>query len=89
LHAAIKALNGVRVLVADNRSGIKRKYLQRVVEPFFITKGVEGSGLGLAIVQEIVQEQRGLLRVRSSDRRGNSGTVFSIFLPLSPLIAQQ
>jgi signal transduction histidine kinase len=74
-------IRGVRVLVADNGSGIMRKHLPRVFEPFFTTKGAEGNGIGLSIVQEIVQEHGGILRVRSSVRREASGTVFSIFLP--------
>ena len=74
-------IRGVRVLVADNGSGIMRKHLPRVFEPFFTTKGAEGNGIGLSIVQEIVQGHGGNLRVRSSVRREASGTVFSIFLP--------
>lgn len=73
---------GLSVVVADNGEGIRPGHVRRIFEPFFTTKGTDGSGMGLSIVQEIVRQHQGVLRVRSSIRRGTSGTVFSIFLPL-------
>jgi signal transduction histidine kinase len=73
---------GVRVLVADNGVGIKPEYRDELFEPFFTTKGNRGSGLGLWISREIVQKHGGSIHLHSSTTPGQSGTVFSVFLPL-------
>jgi signal transduction histidine kinase len=72
---------GVRVVVADNGSGIAPRDLPRVFEPFYTTKGERGTGLGLWLSEGIVRKHQGLIRVRSCTRPGQSGTVFSVFLP--------
>ncbi len=38
---------GVRVVIADNGSGIPREHARRIFEPFYTTKGERGTGLGL------------------------------------------
>jgi len=76
---------GVRVVVADNGSGISRSDLSRVFEPFYTTKGERGTGLGLWLSEGIVRKHQGLIRVRSCTRPGQSGTVFSVFLPARPV----
>lgn len=73
---------GVRISVADNGPGIGCEEQNRIFEPFFSTKGKKGTGLGLWISTAIVKKHGGSIRVRSSCRRGRSGTVFSVFLPL-------
>ena len=77
-------LAGVFMTVADTGGGMSGQTLKRVFEPFFTTKGQSGTGLGLWISQEIVQRHEGALRVRSSQRAGKSGTVFTLFLPFVP-----
>ena len=69
---------GVRVVVADNGSGIPVGIRDKVLEPFVSSKAETGTGLGLWISSEIVRKHGGALRFRS---RPGSGTVFSIFLP--------
>lgn len=89
LHARARRLRewsgkhrrGLRVTIADNGCGISTENLQNIFEPFFSTKGSGGSGLGLALVKDVVQRHSGSLRVRSSTKSGQSGSVFSIFLP--------
>ncbi len=73
---------GVRIVVADTGRGIAREHQQRIFEPFFTTKGQKGTGLGLWVTHGIVQKHGGTIRVRSSNRAGQSGTCFSIFLPI-------
>jgi signal transduction histidine kinase len=75
-----KGRHGVRVTVADNGSGIAANLLPRIFQPFFTTKPA-GHGMGLSLVRDIVQQHEGSLRVRSSTKAGQSGTVFAIFLP--------
>lgn len=74
--------SGLRILVADSGHGMNHETLRRVFEPFFTTKESIGTGLGLFVSKEIVEKSGGTISVKSSDRPGCSGTVFSIFLPL-------
>ena len=72
---------GVILTVADTGSGIAKSTLAKIFEPFFSTKGLSGTGLGLWISDEIVRRHGGTLRVRSRQCPGDSGTVFTLFLP--------
>ena len=74
---------GLVITVADTGGGMSREVQRKIFEPFFTTKGIGGNGLGLWVSQEIVARHRGTLRVRSSERRGASGTVFTLFLPFA------
>jgi len=71
---------GVRVTIADTGHGIAPLLLSRIFEPFFTTKPSTGTGLGLWVSREIVDKHHGSIRVRSSERPGNSGTVFVLAL---------
>jgi PAS domain S-box-containing protein len=75
---------GVRVLFADNGSGISPQDRGRVFEPFYTTKKDSGTGLGLWLSEGIVRKHHGRIQVRSSARPGRSGTIFSLFLPERP-----
>jgi PAS domain S-box-containing protein len=72
---------GVAVTVADTGPGMSRATVAHAFEAFYTTKGMSGTGLGLWISKEIVERHRGRLRVRSSQRAGRAGTVFTLFLP--------
>jgi signal transduction histidine kinase len=72
---------GLVITIADTGTGMSRDTLTRIFEPFYTTKGIAGTGLGLWISKEIIERHHGRLRVRSSDRPGRTGTVFTIFLP--------
>ena len=74
---------GVRIVIADNGTGIPPNDRPRLFEAFFTTKGERGTGLGLWVSQGIVARHNGFVRFRSSVRPQHSGTVFSVFLPLS------
>jgi PAS domain S-box-containing protein len=78
--------NGLTLTIADTGVGMDAQVRQKIFEPFFTTKGIGGTGLGLWVSQEIVQRHNGALRVRSSQREGNSGTVFALFLPFDATI---
>jgi PAS domain S-box-containing protein len=73
---------GVRVIIADDGPGIQSENAHRIFEPFFTTKGEKGTGLGLWVCQGIIHKHGGFIRMRTSTRPEQSGTVFSIFLPL-------
>jgi PAS domain S-box-containing protein len=72
---------GVRVVFADNGSGIPARDRARIFEPFFTTKKDSGTGLGLWLSEGIVRKHGGQIKVRSCTQNGRSGTVFSVFLP--------
>ena len=69
----------VLIKVADTGSGISKKNMGRILEPFFTTKGVgEGTGLGLATVYGIIRQSGGFLDIQS---KVGKGTTFCIYLP--------
>ena len=72
---------GVRIIIADNGTGMDHATLARIFEPFFSTKGIGGTGLGLWVTQDLVQKNKGRMVVRSSNRPVSHGTVFSLFFP--------
>jgi PAS domain S-box-containing protein len=72
---------GIVLTVADSGAGMSAAVIKKAFEPFFTTKGESGTGLGLWVSQEIVARHEGGLRVRSSQREGSKGTVFTVFLP--------
>ena len=74
---------GVRIVIADDGSGISPHLAKKVFEPFFSTKDEKGTGLGLWVSKGIVQKHEGSISMRASTRPGRSGTAFSIFLPIS------
>lgn len=73
--------SGVRLTIADTGYGIPKQLRLKVFEPFFTTKAEKGTGLGLWILQGIIAKHDGVMSLRSSDAKGKSGTVISIFLP--------
>ena len=73
--------HGVVLTVADSGEGMSAAVMKKVFEPFFTTKGDSGTGLGLWVSKEIIDRHLGALRVRSCQREGRCGTVFTVFLP--------
>jgi PAS domain S-box-containing protein len=72
---------GIRVLVCDTGSGIRREDSKQLFEPFFTTKSTKGTGLGLWISKGIVQKHQGVIRFRSMRLFDGNITVFSVFIP--------
>ncbi|HWI41818.1 MAG TPA: PAS domain S-box protein, partial [Verrucomicrobiae bacterium] len=72
-----------RITVSDTGVGMDEATRKKMFEPFFTTKETgRGTGLGLSIIYGIIRQHNGNLRVTSE--RG-AGSVFEIFLPVSPL----
>lgn len=64
--------------IADTGCGISEENLRRIFDPFFTTKS-EGTGLGLSISYGIVENNSGIIEVKS---RLGEGTAFIVMLPL-------
>jgi two-component system, NtrC family, sensor kinase len=69
----------VIVQVIDNGSGIERKNISRIFDPFFSTKPTgEGTGLGLSVSYGIIKNHGGHIAVTSEP---GEGTTFTVKLP--------
>lgn len=66
------------VSVTDNGPGISEGDLNKVLMPFFTTKGKDGTGMGLSIVKRIMDDHQGRVRVES---KAGSGATFFLDLP--------
>lgn len=68
------------VSVTDTGKGIPDEIISRIFDPFFTTKGVgEGTGLGLTVSKAIVEQHKGKLEVKTSEK----GSVFIVKLPIT------
>jgi PAS domain S-box-containing protein len=71
----------LRIVVADNGSGIPPEIQERIFEPLFTTKVATGSGLGLWVVRQIIDKHGGSIAVRSRTAGAFHGTSFVVTLP--------
>ena len=67
----------VQISISDTGTGIDKKILKKIFEPFFSTKDQSGTGLGLATVFQIVEKMGGYVFVETQK---NKGTTFHIYL---------
>jgi PAS domain S-box-containing protein len=76
---------GVSFIVQDTGPGISQDDLPHLFERFYRgkaghTAGVPGTGLGLAIVKQMVERHDGSIEV--GNRAGESGAIFTVWLPI-------
>lgn len=69
------------IQVCDKGTGISKRDLKRVFEPFYTTKSQErGTGIGLTITKRLIEEDfSGEIGVSSNKEEG---TIFTVILPL-------
>jgi len=67
---------GSYIAIQDNGSGIEKRYLRKVTEPFFSTKNGKtmNFGLGLAYCYQLMRRQGGELRIESKLGHGTTVT---------------
>ncbi len=83
LSADTDAEGGLRIVVADNGSGIDPAQLDKIFDPFFTTKAPgTGTGLGLAVAYGLLRDMGGRLEVGTAEPGwpGRRGAVFTITL---------
>ena len=69
----------VLLSISDTGSGMPKKVIDHIFEPFYTTKPVgEGTGLGLSITVGIIEKHHGKITVESEE---GVGTTFHITLP--------
>jgi PAS domain S-box-containing protein len=61
----------ISIIIKDNGSGISKKDLQKVFEPFFTSKA-KGIGLGLTTCKQIVTTHGGSIDIKSIEGKGTS-----------------
>ncbi|WP_078410926.1 ATP-binding protein [Priestia abyssalis] len=67
------------IQIQDQGNGIPKELLSRIGEPFYTTKE-KGTGLGLMVCFQIIESHEGTIH---ADSKVNTGTTFTITLPLS------
>ena len=67
--------NGLEIKVGDSGTGVERKNLTHIFDPYFTTKP-SGTGLGLAIVHNTVEAHDGEIKVKSILGKGTDITIF-------------
>ncbi|HEY4357731.1 MAG TPA: response regulator [Acidobacteriaceae bacterium] len=75
---------GVRFVFSDNGPGIAANAVPHVFDAFYTTKEARGSGIGLWISSEVVTKHHGRIRLRTRTEGPYRGTLFDVFLPLTP-----
>lgn len=65
-----RVTGGLQLKVKDNGTGIPKRIMRRVFEPFFTHGKRRGTGLGMATVKKIVEEHGGTLEVVSEPGHG-------------------
>ncbi|MFP6835970.1 MAG: ATP-binding protein [Pseudomonadales bacterium] len=70
--------NRAQIIVTDTGTGMSAPVVQRIFEPFFITKSEAGSGLGLSVSLAIIEQHGGQISVESGPE---TGSTFTLSLP--------
>lgn len=64
----------LHIIIEDNGSGISKKNLKKIKEPFYTTKN-RGTGLGVSLSDEIIKAHNGVLLYESVEGKGTKVTI--------------
>ncbi len=73
LHSSASK-NFIRILIADNGTGIDEEAVDKVFEPFYTTKA-SGTGLGLLIAKKIIEDHGGNIKINNKPKQGAEVTI--------------
>ncbi|MFC1523567.1 ATP-binding protein [Thermodesulfobacteriota bacterium] len=85
----LKTGHYLKISITDNGAGIGKKYLPKIFDPYYSTKGKgsqKGTGLGLAICHSVILKHGGHISVASSP---GQGTTVTLYLPASISLQEQ
>jgi two-component system, NtrC family, sensor kinase len=68
----------IEISITDTGSGIEKKTMSKIFDPFYTTKGQKGTGLGLAVIWGIIDNHNGTI---TADSEVGKGSTFTIHLP--------
>ena len=75
------------ITVSDNGPGVPLASRDKIIEPFYTTKGRHsGTGLGLAMVHGFVRQSGGFMRIADNHP---TGTAVSLYLPLDENLVKE
>lgn len=84
IHILVKTSKNkkqAKVLVSDTGVGISKQQMENIFKLFYrASQEVKGMGVGLALTKELVDIQKGKIKVRSSSSKG---TTFIIKIPIT------
>ena len=80
-HLPLQPGNYIHVSITDSGSGISKKDLLNIFDPYFTTKE-NGTGLGLTVSYSIIKSHGGYI---TADSEIGKGTTFHIYLPASDM----
>ncbi len=70
-YSIVDGTENFEIIVRDYGTGIPDDLIEKVLQPFFTTKGRNGTGLGLSICKEIVEvEHQGKFTLRNNNVKG-------------------
>lgn len=69
----------IYIYVTDNGLGIKKANQEKVLQPFFTTKGDRGVGVGLSISMGIINKFNGAIKIDSDEK---TYTTFTVSIPI-------
>ncbi len=75
--SGVPAGDYVALSAIDDGSGMSAEVMARAFDPFFTTKPIgQGTGLGLSMIYGFVQQSGGHVRLRSTEGRGTTVTIY-------------
>jgi two-component system, cell cycle sensor histidine kinase and response regulator CckA len=79
-YELIEAGDYALIRISDTGTGIPKKDINRIFEPFYTRKkmGKSGTGLGLAIVWGTIKDHKGFIDLESEEGKG---TTFTLYIP--------